>query len=295
MDLTLLRLRHLLGAVLVLSAAASHSAAVQGEGRPGPWREWRTLATAQVRGDTVIVRGAFVHRGPADGDSTFASYRIEGRDGRLWASDSLPGFEHGLDEGGCDLGCRVMSRDGGFAAILEAGCWPSYPDIYPSYEYVIATGGAVARSEWTDVEWDPNRGDSAGVWIEQGCVSYLIPLAARVEGGRVTFVLRRPGAIPESEEFWVPAGMARCVVFSDADTIRSVDVFTSADSDAPVRMSFRPGEGGGAIEVRSAIVRVSGTTPETLSLVARRIEVLMDGRRVFAAPAVMGQLGYEQP
>lgn len=287
-------LRLAAGAAIVFTMTPLACAA-PGEDKPTPWTEWRTLARAPASGDTVIVRGSFVHRDPADGDPTFVSYRIEGGDGRLWISDSLPGFEHGLDVGGCDLSCRVATRDSGFAVILEAGCWPSYPDVYPSYQYVVSSGGGVARSDWTDVEWSPEQGDTAQVWVEDGCAAYLIPLAAQVGPGIMTFVVRLPKGIRESEEFSVPAGTAHCYVPSEADTVRTVEIFTSADSKEPVPMKFRPGPSGALIEVRSAFVRVRGTNPATLSVGARLIEVLLDGRRVFIAPGGLEQLGYQQP
>ncbi len=255
--------------------------------------KWRVIAQQPEWKPAWIVRGSWIAHEPASKESTYVGYRIESRDGRLWASDTLPSFRDGFHGDACELSCRVGRYASGLVAAFEAECWPCYPDVCTRRQYVVVRGdGSVARSDWTEVQWDPARGDSASVWIEKGCGAYRVPLVARVQRDRIVFAVRRPEGVPESGAFVVPASLGPCIVPDEAQRVRSVGVFTGAESRTLRRIALQPGD---AFQVLGALVRANQDSSGAFSLEVLRVEVQLGRTRGFAHADVLSELGYQQP
>lgn len=261
----------------------------------GRWRELRTMAVIPFHGDSLRVRAAFLHRPETEGGDTFASYWVEAGDGRIWAADSIVPAGELWDGVGCDLACRVAPRKGDVLVTMESGCWPAYPNVVPTYQYVVLRLGRVVRSEWTQASWDPARGDSADVFVEESCAAYAIPLQVLSEGERVEFAVRRPHGIAASQEFRVGAGIATCIRMNEQEVTRTIPVYPQVNSSTPRPMTVRVAPSAFSLEVIAAYVRASGTLDKDFSSQVRLLEIELDGRKLLIAPETLHELGLHEP
>jgi hypothetical protein len=282
------------GGLLAFVSIASLMTPGRSTASPAPPVRWHVEARIPVPGDTILLRSGWQSRPARTEDSTCAAYRIERSDGRLLATDSLIEWRTPEEPGWAEFSQNVMRRGADVVVHIIKCEWPCYPNDCCEHQYVQISNRFVAKSAWTTVEWTTDPGEKSALPFEAFCVAVAIPVRARVVGSVIEFVVDRPSGLRADSMFVVPATQGPCTLFADPDSTPPATVTLYATSEATTGEKIKVSiEEAGAIEIRSARVRVRGERLEDLDVDIDRIEVVIGCLHGYLDKDGIEAIGYE--